>query len=59
MGQVSRDREAIMITSMKETDPVASNVRRAYRDAASQTLPPQMRDLLRKLREQDAAAKEE
>lgn len=48
-----------MITSMKETDPVASNVRRAYRDAASQTLPQQMRDLLRKLREQDAAAKEE
>jgi hypothetical protein len=34
-------------------NPVAKNLRRAYRDAEPQSLPPNMQDLLRKLRKQD------
>jgi hypothetical protein len=36
-----------------DTDPVATNLKRAYREAASENLPSQMQDLLRKLQQQD------
>ncbi len=38
---------------MIETDTVASNLKRAYREASPQKLPPQMQELLRRLGQQD------
>ncbi len=39
--------------NMIEMDPVGTNLKRAYREAAPQKLPPEMQDLLRRLQEQD------
>ena len=36
-----------------ETDLVALNLKRAYRDAEDSNLPPGMQELLKKLRQQD------
>lgn len=41
-----------MMISM-EMDAVAKNLKRAYRDAEPQDLPPEMRKLLRQLQKQD------
>ncbi|HEY9040526.1 MAG TPA: hypothetical protein VIN05_16480 [Roseovarius sp.] len=38
---------------MIEMDPAGSNLRRAYREAAPQKLPPEMAELLRRLQEQE------
>lgn len=42
--------------NMIEADTVATNLKRAYREAAPENLPPQMLDLLRKLQKQDEDA---
>lgn len=39
--------------SMTETDPVANNLKRAYREAEPDTVPAGMAELLRRLREAD------
>ncbi|WP_279305758.1 hypothetical protein [Pelagivirga sediminicola] len=40
---------------MIETDPVASNLKRAYRDAEPQKMPSEMERLLRQLQQMDEA----
>ncbi|WP_113912116.1 hypothetical protein [Roseovarius dicentrarchi] len=52
-NRANAEREAFDMMSMIETDTVAANLQRAYREAAPQKLPPQMEELLRKLSAQD------
>ncbi|MFX0543699.1 hypothetical protein ACEWPM_018630 [Roseovarius sp. S4756] len=45
--------EANLEASEPVMNPVAKNLKRAYREAEPQDMPPEMADLLRKLQEQD------
>lgn len=42
-----------MMMNMIDMDTVATNLKRAYREAAPEKVPDQMQDLLRRLQEQD------
>ncbi len=52
-NRADAQREANDMIHMIDMDPVATNLKRAYREAAPQKLPDQMQDLLRRLQEQD------
>ncbi|WP_255006721.1 hypothetical protein [Roseovarius sp. M141] len=44
--------------NMIDIDPVATNLKRAYREAAPRDLPPQMQHLLRRLQQQEEEQEE-
>ncbi len=52
-NRANAQREAADMNYMIDTDLVATNLKRAYREAGPENLPSQMQDLLRKLRLQD------